>query len=44
MIEISGTRPEELPAAEHISQVKKTLKNRSRNVKNIDDRPAPPLE
>ena len=40
MIEISGTRPELLPTAEHISQVKKTLKNTSRNLKKIDDRPA----
>ncbi|HEV8003235.1 MAG TPA: hypothetical protein VGP63_25335 [Planctomycetaceae bacterium] len=39
MIEISGTRPENLPAAEPISKVKKTLKDTSRNLKKIDDRP-----
>jgi hypothetical protein len=44
MIEISGTRPENLPAAEPISQVKKTLKHTSRNLKKIDDRPAESAE
>lgn len=37
IIEISGTPPERLPAAEPISQVKKTLKNTNRNLKKIDE-------